>query len=93
MAALFMGMLSVAFTIRIYWNPEAFFIKQVLWMYRLIFIIICGWFSFTSSVVIADKITANIQRDLNLQGYNAEPVDGVAGSKTISGVPPFGGSI
>ena len=33
------------------------------------------------TTVFSDKITANIQRDLNLLGYNAGPVDGVAGSK------------
>ena len=37
----------------------------------------------------ADQITANIQRDLNLLGYNAGPVDGVAGSKTISSLEAF----
>ena len=58
-------------------------------MYRLIFIIVCGWCSFTSSAVVADKITANIQRDLNLLGYNAGPVDGVASSNTISSLEAF----
>ena len=58
-------------------------------MYRLIFIIVCSWFSFTSSVVVADKITANIKLDLNLRGFNAGPVDGVAGSKTISYLGAF----
>ena len=58
-------------------------------MYRLIFIIVCSWFSFTSSVVVAGKITANIQLDLNVQGYKAGPVDGVAGIKTISSLGAF----
>ena len=58
-------------------------------MYRLIFIIVCSWFSFTSSAVEADKIKANIQRDLNLLGYNAGPLDGVAGSKTIYSLEAF----
>ena len=37
----------------------------------------------------ADQITANIQRDLNLLGYNAGPVDGSAGKKTISALIEF----
>lgn len=89
MAALCMRRMSAPFTIKIYWSLEAFFIMQVMWMYRLIFIIVCGWCSFTSSAVVADKITANIQRDLNLLGYNAGPVDSVAGSNTISSLEAF----
>ena len=43
----------------------------------------------SSTTVFADKITANIQRDLNLLGYNAGPVDGVSGRKTISALEAF----
>jgi len=56
-------------------------------MFKLIAItflsILCG------TTVFSDKITANIQRDLNLLGYNAGPVDGVSGRKTISSLEAF----
>jgi hypothetical protein len=58
-------------------------------MYRLGLIVVCIWLSLTSNAVFADKITANIQRDLNLLGYNAGPVDGVSGRKTISSLEAF----
>ena len=47
------------------------------------FSILCG------TTLFADKITANIQRDLNILGYNAGPVDGVSGRKTISSLEAF----
>ena len=60
-----------------------------MWMYRLILAILISLFTSISGVALADKITANIQRDLNLLGYNAGPVDGVAGRKTISSLEAF----
>lgn len=56
-------------------------------MFKLIAITLISILSVTS--VFADKITANIQRDLNLLGYNAGPVDGVSGRKTISSLEAF----
>jgi hypothetical protein len=59
----------------------------LVYMFKLIAItflsILCG------TTVFSDKITANIQRDLNLLGYNAGPVDGVSGRKTISSLEAF----
>ena len=60
-----------------------------MWMYRLILITFVSWLIFESNAVVADQITANIQRDLNLLGYNAGPVDGVSGRKTISSLEAF----
>ena len=34
----------------------------------------------------ADQITANIQRDLNLLGYNAGPIDGVSVNQKFSSI-------
>ena len=58
-------------------------------MYRLFFTILISFFTSISSGASADKITANVQRDLNLLGYNAGPVDGVSGRKTISSLKAF----
>jgi len=58
-------------------------------MYRLFLTIIISLLTLISSAALADKITANIQRDLNLLGYNAGPVDGVSGRKTISSLEAF----
>ena len=58
-------------------------------MYRFILAILISLFTLISSVALADKITASIQRDLNRLGYNAGPVDGVAGRKTISSLEAF----
>ena len=58
-------------------------------MHRLILTILLSFFTSISSTALADKITASIQRDLNLLGYNAGPVDGVSGRKTISSLEAF----
>ena len=58
-------------------------------MYRLFLTIIISLLTLISSAALADKITANTQRDLNLLGYNAGPVDGVSGRKTISSLEAF----
>ena len=51
---------------------------------KSVIVIVFSWLSVMSSAASADKITAAIQRDLNILGYNAGPVDGVSGRKTVS---------
>ena len=56
---------------------------------KSVIVIVFSWLSVMSSAASADKITAAIQRDLNILGYNAGPVDGVSGRKTVSALEDF----